>query len=352
MRHCPVAAQSRKIAASLAAIDRIRSTLPENIHMNFMRPFAFVFLAFAAAAMAADYPNKPIRIVVAYTPAGTTDILARAIGQKLTEAWGQPVIIDNRPGANGNIGTEYAAKAAPDGYTLLMTTAAPHGINPSLYRKLGFDAVKDFAGISLVAIVPNVLVVNNALPVKDVKELIAYAKANPGKLNFGSPGIGSTGHMSMELFKAMTGTSLMHITYKGDAGVLTDLMGGQIMVALSNLPAYMPQVKAGRIRALAVSTARRSPAATGIPTIAEAGVPGYETVAWFGLVAPAQTPKDILDKLSVETARILKLPDVNARLSELGAEPVGSTPQQFDSHIRSEIVKWAKVIKDANVELQ
>src|SRR5688500_2729905 len=209
--------------------------------MNFMRRFAFIFLGLTAAAMAADYPNRPIRVVVAYTPAGTTDILARAIGQKFTEAWGQPVIVDNRPGANGNIGTEYAAKASPDGYSLLMTTAAPHGINPSLYRKLGFDAVKDFAAISLVAIVPNVLVVNNALPVKSVKELIAYAKTNPDKLNFGSPGIGSTGHMSMELFKAMTGTSLVHITYKGDAGVLSDLLGGQIMLTLSNLPAYMPQ---------------------------------------------------------------------------------------------------------------
>ena len=320
--------------------------------MKFVRRFAIVFFGFAAAAMAADYPSKPIRIVVAYTPAGTTDILARAIGQKLTEAWGQPVIIDNRPGANGNIGTEYAAKATADGYTLLMTTAAVHAINPSLYRKLGFDAVKDFSAISLVASVPNVLVVNNTLPVKDVKELIAYARANPGKLNFGSPGIGSTGHLSMELFKAMTGTSLMHIVYKGDAGVLADLMGGQIMVALSNLPAYMPQVKAGRIRALAVSMARRSPAAPDVPTIAEAGVSGYETVAWFGLVAPAQTPKNIINRLSAETNRILKLPDVNARLSELGAEPVGSTPQVFDAHIKSEIVKWAKVIKDANVELQ
>ena len=320
--------------------------------MNFMLRFTFIFFGFTTAALAAEYPNRPIRIVVAYTPAGTTDILARAIGQKFTDAWGQPVIVDNRPGANGNIGTEHAAKATADGYSLLMTTAAPHGINPSLYPKLGFDAVKDFAAISLVAIVPNVLVVNNALPVKSVKELIAYAKSNPDKLNYGSPGIGSTGHMSMELLKAMTGASLVHITYKGDAGVLSDLLGGQIMLTLSNLPAYMPQVKAGKIRALAVSTARRSPAAPDIPTIAEAGIPGYETVAWFGLVAPARTPKDIVNKLSAETARILKLPDVNARLSELGAEPVGSTPQQFDVHIRSEIVKWAKVIKDAKVELQ
>ncbi len=313
---------------------------------------AIPLMALVASAAAETYPAKPIRIVVAYTPAGTTDILARAIGQKLTEAWGQPVIIDNRPGANGNIGTEYAAKSTPDGYTLLMTTAAPHGINPGLYRKLGFDAVKDFAGISLVATVPNVLVVNNTLPVKDVRELIAYLRANPGKLNFGSPGYGSTGHMSVELFMAMTGTKMAHIPYKGDAGVLADLMGGQIMLSLSNMPAYTPQIKAGRVRALAVSTAKRSPAAPEIPTMAEAGVPGYVTVAWFGLLAPAKTPRDIINKLSAETARILKMPDVYTRLADLGAEPVGSSAAEFDAHIKSEIVKWAKVIKDANVELQ
>jgi tripartite-type tricarboxylate transporter receptor subunit TctC len=313
---------------------------------------AIPLLALVAGAAAETYPAKPIRIVVAYTPAGTTDILARAIGQKLTEAWGQPVIIDNRPGANGNIGTEYAAKATPDGYTLLMTTAAPHGINPSLYRTLGFDAVKDFAGISLVATVPNVLVVNNALPVKDVRELIAYLRANPGKVNFGSPGYGSTGHMSVELFMAMTGTKMTHIPYKGDAGVLADVMGGQIALSLSNMPAYTPQIKAGRVRALAVSTSKRSPAAPEIPTMAEAGVPGYVTVAWFGLLAPAKTPRDIINKLSAETARILKMPDVYSRLADLGAEPVGSNAAEFDAHIKAEIIKWAKVIKDANVELQ
>jgi len=304
------------------------------------------------ALAAESYPAKPIRIVVAYTPAGTTDILARAIGQKLTEAWGQPVIIDNRPGANGNIGTEYAAKATADGYTLLMTTAAPHGVNPGLYRKLGFDAIKDFAGISLVATVPNVLVVNPAFGVKDVKELIAHLRSNPGKVNFGSPGYGSTGHMSVELFMAMTGTKMNHVPYKGDAGVLADVMAGQISLSLSNMPAYTPQIKAGRVRALAVSTAKRSPAAPEIPTMAEAGVPGYVTVAWFGLLAPAKTPREIINKLSAETARILKTPEVHARLSDLGAEPVGSTPGEFDAHIKAEIVKWAKVIKDANVELQ
>jgi tripartite-type tricarboxylate transporter receptor subunit TctC len=323
------------------------------MNLNIQRMTAlFCALATLPAIAAEAYPAKPIRIVVAYTPAGTTDILARAIGQKLTEAWGQSVIVDNRPGANGNIGTEYAAKATPDGYTLLMTTAAPHGVNPGLYRKLGFDAVKDFAGISLVATVPNVLVVNNNVPVKDVKELIAHLRANPGKINFGSPGYGSTGHMSTELFMSMTGTKMNHVPYKGDAGVLADVMAGQVSVSFSNMPAYTPQIKAGRIRALAVSTTKRSPAVPEIPTMAEAGVPGYVAVAWFGLLAPANTPREIINRLSAETARILKMPDVNSRLSDLGAEPVGSTAAEFDAHIKSEIVKWAKVIKDANGELQ
>jgi tripartite-type tricarboxylate transporter receptor subunit TctC len=311
-----------------------------------------VLLAAGTAVQSAGYPDKPIRIVVAYTPAGATDILARTIGQKLTEAWSQSVIIDNRPGANGNIGTEYAAKASADGYTVLMVTAGTHGINPGLYRKLGFDAVKDFAPVSLVAMVPNLFVVNNAVPAKDLKDFIAYAKSNPGKFNYGSPGNGSTAHLSMELFKTMTGIQMVHVPYKGSAGVLADLIGGQIIVTMDNMPPYIPQVKAGKIRALAVSTTRRSPAVPDVPTVAEAGVPGYDSGAWFGLVAPANTPKDIVNKLSRETARILKLPDVSARLSDLGAEPVGGTPEQFSAHIKSEIAKWAKVIKDANVELQ
>ena len=313
---------------------------------------ALLASATAAIAQPAAYPTKPIRIVVAYTPAGATDILARTIGQKLNEAWGQAVIIDNRPGANGNIGTEYAAKATPDGYTLLMVTAGTHGINPGLYRKLGFDAVKDFAPVSLVAMVPNVFVVNNGVPSKDLKEFIAYAKANQGKLNYGSPGNGSTAHLSMELFKSMTGIQMVHVPYKGSAGVLADLIGGQIVVTMDNMPPYVPQVKAGKIRALAVSPARRSPALPDVPTVAEAGVPGYDSGAWFGLVAPANTPKDLVAKLSRETARILKLPDVSARLADLGAESVGGTPEQFSAHIKAEIAKWAKVIRDANVELQ
>ena len=301
---------------------------------------------------ATAFPNKPIRIIVAYTPAGTTDILARAIGQKMSETWGQPVIIDNRAGAAGNIGTEVAARATPDGHTLLMGTAGTHGINVSLYRKLSWHPVNDFAPVSLSAMVPNIMVVNNALPVKNVREFVAHVKANPGKLSYGSPGNGSTAHLSMELFKSMTGSTIVHIPYKGSAGVLTDVMGGQIAVTIDNMPPYIPQVKAGKIRALAVSTGKRSSAMPDLPTIAEAGVPGYEAGAWFGLLAPAGTPKPIVAQLSAESARIIKLPDVSKRVSELGADPVGSTPEQFAELIKTEIAKWAKVIKDANVELQ
>lgn len=301
---------------------------------------------------ATTYPTKPIRIIVAYTPAGTTDILARALGQKMTETWNQPVIVDNRAGAAGNIGTEVAARATPDGYTLIMGTAGTHGINVSLYRKLGWHPLNDFAPVSLVSMVPNIMVVNNALPVKNVREFLAYVTANPGKLSYGSPGNGSTAHLSMELFKSMTGANLVHIPYKGSAGVMADVMGGQIAVTIDNMPPYLPNVKAGKIRALAVSTAKRSSAVPDLPTIADAGVPGYDSGAWFGLLAPAGTPKAIVNQLSAETARILKQPEVNKRISELGAEPVGSTPEQFTALIKSEITKWAKVIKDANVELQ
>src|SRR3990167_2823897 len=226
-----------------------------------MKSFLLVALIVLAAAMPAQaattYPTKPIRIIVAYPPGGATDILARLVGQKMTETWGQPVIVDNRGGAAGNIGTEVAARATPDGYTLIMGTAGTHGINISLYRKLNWHPQKSFAPVSLVAMVPNIMVVNNALPVKSVKEFIAYARANPGKLSYGSPGNGSTAHLSMELFKTMTATNLVHIPYKGSAGVLADVMGGQISVTIDNMPVYLPQGQAGKIRALAVSPAKR-----------------------------------------------------------------------------------------------
>ena len=298
------------------------------------------------------YPSKQIQIIVAYTPAGTTDILARTLGQKFTEAMGQPVLVNNRPGANGNIGTEVAAKAPADGYTLLMGTAGTHAINPTLYPKLPYDASKDFVAVSLVAVVPNIVVVANSLPVKNLQELIAYAKANPGKLTHGSPGVGSTGHLSAELFKSMTGVRMEHVAYKGSAPTLQDLMSGQIQVVFDNIPPYLPQVKAGKIRALAVTAGERSPAAPELPTVEEAGVKGYQASTWFGLFAPAGTPAAIVQKLSAETQRALQSADVRERLLGLGAQPVGSSPEEFARFARDEVAKWAKVIRSANVTAQ
>jgi len=305
----------------------------------------------APALAQTAYPTKTIRIIVPYTPAGTTDILARAMSQKFTEAWSQPIIVDNRPGANGNIGTEVAAKAPPDGYTLLMATAGTHGTNPGLYPKLPFDAVKDFAPISLAAVVPNIVVVANSVPAKNLKDLIAYVKANPGKLSHGSPGQGSTGHLSTELLKTMTGAVMTHVPYKGSAPALQDLVGGQLQVVIDNIPPYLPQVKAGKIRALAVTSAKRSPAAPELPTVEEAGVKGYEASSWFGLMAPAGTPADIVAKIAAESQRMLQTPDMRERLLALGAQPVGNTPDEFAKFVRDEIAKWGAVIKNAGVTL-
>jgi tripartite-type tricarboxylate transporter receptor subunit TctC len=311
-----------------------------------------VALALVASppVFAQAYPNKPIRIIVPYTPAGTTDILARLVGQKLSEAWGQPVLIENKPGANGNIGTEVASKAANDGYTVIMGTVAPFGINPSLY-KLAFDPVKDFTPITLVALVPNILVVNPNLPAKSVAELIAYAKANPGKLTFGSPGNGSTAHLSGELFKAQAGIDMLHIPYKGNAGVLADLTGGTISLAIDNIPVYIEQARAGKLRALAVSSPKRSSAAPDLPTLDESGLPGFNVSSWFGLYAPAGTPPEIIAKWNAEVARILKMPDVRERLLTLGADPGGNSAEEFGAFTRAEIARWATVVKKAGVKV-
>jgi tripartite-type tricarboxylate transporter receptor subunit TctC len=325
--------------------------------MQVMARVAGLFLLAALLACVADgalaqgYPAKPIKIVVPFTPGGTTDVLARAVGQKLTANWGQPVVIDNRPGAGGNIGSEVVAKAAGDGYTLLMGTISTHGINPSLYTKLPFDAVKDFAPVSLVARVPNVLVLHPSVPANSVKELIALAKAKPGQLNFASSGNGTSIHLSGEMFKTMAGVQMSHIPYKGSAPALTDLLGGQVSLMFDNMPTALPHVKAGRLKALAVTTAKRSPALPELPTVAESGLPDFEATSWFGVLAPAATPKEIVNKLSGEIAKILKTPDVQAQLSGQGAEPVGSTAEEFATHIKSEMAKWAKVVKESGARI-
>ena len=310
-----------------------------------------LMVAAVPAVAQGTFPSRPMHMVVSYPPGGATDIMARLVATRLQDSWGQPVVVDNRPGANGNIGADIAAKSAPDGHTLFVNTSS-HAIGANLYRKLSYDLQRDFTGITLLASVPNLLVVSNELPIKDVKELIAYARANPEKLNFGSAGTGSNAHLSMELFGSMTGTRFTHIPYKGNTGILADLIAGNIAFTIDSLPPYLPMVKAGKIRALALSTSKRSTAMPELLTIAESGVPGYEAVAWFGLSAPVGTPKEVLRKISAETVRILRLPDVITRLAELGAEPGGGTPEQFDAHVKSELEKFARIIREAKVELQ
>jgi tripartite-type tricarboxylate transporter receptor subunit TctC len=304
-----------------------------------------------SAAQAPAYPTKPIRLVVPFPPAGATDILARAVAQKLTEVWGQSVVVDNRPGAGGNIGSELVARAAPDGYTLEMGTVGTHAINSSLYAKMPYDHVKDFAPVILVAAVPNVLVVNPAVPANSVRELIAYAKANPGKLNFASSGSGTSIHLSGELFKVMAGVEVTHVPYKGSAPALQDLLGGQVQLMFDNLPPSLPQIKAGKLRALGVTTAARSPALPDVPTIAESGLPGFESSSWFGVLAPAGTPPAIIAKLNAEIAKWLATPEAKDRLVAIGANGAGGSPEDFAKHIAAETAKWAKVVKESGAKV-
>lgn len=310
-------------------------------------------LAVAAAgalplgAAAQNFPTKPITIVVPFSAGGTTDILARIVGQGLTTELGQSVVVDNKPGAGGNIGASLAAKAAADGYTLFMGTVGTHAINQSLYKKLPFDPVKDFAPLSRVATVPNLLVAHPSQPFKTVKEMIAYAKANPGKITFGSPGSGASPHVSGELFKSMTGTDMLHVPYKGSAPAMTDLLGGQTSVMFDNMPSAIQHVRSGKLRPIAVTTAKRSPELPDVPTIAEAGVPGYEATSWFGMFAPAATPKPVLSKLQAALTKVLNQADVKKKIAEQGGEVVAETPDQFAAFIKAESVKWGKVVKES-----
>lgn len=318
---------------------------------------AAAFALAGTAAHAQTYPSKPIRLVVPFAAAGTTDILARAVGAELTKAFGQQVVVDNRPGAGGNIGAELVAKSDPDGYTLLMGTVGTHGINQSLYPKLPYDPIKDFAPVTLVASVPNVLVLNTAFAEKnkitDVKSFIAYARANPGKLNMASSGNGTSIHLAGELFKSQTKTFMVHIPYRGSSPAITDLIAGQADLMFDNLPASMPFIKTGKLRALAVTSSKPSPALPGVPTIAQTGgeLANYEASSWFGILAPAGTPKEIVDKLQQEIAKALASPAVKEKLVAQGAEPVGNTPEQFAAHIQAETKKWAKVVKDSGAKV-
>ena len=298
----------------------------------------------------AAWPSKPVRIVVPFAPAGTTDILARALAPELGKAFGQVFIIDNRPGAGGNLGADMVAKSAPDGYNLLMGTVGTHAINAALYPKMAFDPVRDFAPIVLVAGVPNVLVMNpakaEALKIKSVADLIRYARAHPGELNMASSGNGTSIHLSGELFKSMTGTFMTHFPYRGSGPALLDLMGGTMDLMFDNLPSALPQIKAGKLKALAVTSAQRSAAVPGLPTIAEAGpVKGFDASSWFGLFAPAGTPADIVNRIQQETAKAFAAPAFKERLLSQGAIPGGQPPAEFVKFIAAETKKWAQVVK-------
>ena len=303
-------------------------------------------------AHAQNWPTKPIRFIVPFTPGGGNDTIARLIGQKLTGVLGQQVIIDNRPGAGGTIGAEAAARSPADGYTMFLAGVATHGINPNLRKKLPYDPVKDFEPVSLIAQAPLLVVVHPSLPVRNVRDLIALAKSKPGQITYASNGAGGSSHMAVELFQAMTGTKMLHIPYKGLSPALTELVSGQVQMMFSSAVAMLPQVKSGRLRVIAMTGAKRSPAIPDVPTVAESGVPGYETGSWYGVVAPAGTSKPIVNRLAKEIAAIAKSPEVSERLVDDAAIPVGNTPEEFASFIRRELSRWAKVVAQGNIRLE
>jgi tripartite-type tricarboxylate transporter receptor subunit TctC len=304
-------------------------------------------LAFAGSAAAQGYPSKPPRLLVGFVPGGGVDQTARITAAKLSELWGQPITVENRAGAGGTLAADAAAKAPADGYTLVLCNIASHGIAPSLYRKLPYDALRDVTYIGLIGTTPNVMVVHPSVPATTVAEFIAYAKANPGKLSYGSSGVGTSTHLGVELFKSMTGVQIVHVPYKGGAQSSADLIAGQVQLVITNLPEQVGYIKAGRTRALGVSTAKRSPQFPDLPTIAEAGVPGYEVTVWYGLCAPAGLPRALLDKMNADLVRAVSSPDTTKRLADVGIEAAPNTPEQFAAFARAELAKWAKVVKDS-----
>ena len=320
--------------------------------------FGVVLVACLAAALAATslalaqtFPAKPAKLVVPFPPGGPLDATGRLIAQHLTERWGQSVVVENKPGAGGNIGADFVAKSPPDGYTVVMGALSTHAVNPSLYAKMPYDAQKDFAPITLIAITPNVLVVNPDLPVHSVKELIAYAKARPGKLSFGSGSIGSAGHLAGELFKVDAGIDMVHVPYKGAAPATQALLAGDTQLMFDNLANAMAQVKAGKLRALAVTTAERSKLAPELPTMAEAGLPGFDISTWYGLFAPAGTPPDIVNQWNADVTAMLRTPAMRERLLAQGAEPAPDTPAEFARFVAAEAAKYARIVKASGAKV-
>jgi Uncharacterized protein conserved in bacteria len=319
-------------------------------------PISFAIAASAAliagfgSAFAQSYPSQPIRFIVPYAAGGGVDIVARAIAPKLSEALGQPVVIDNRGGAGGNIGTELAARTEPNGYTIVMGAAA-FAINATLYRKLSFDPLKDFVPISLIVATPNILAVHPAVPAKSVGDLIKLGKAKPGSLNYASAGNGTTSHLAAELFKTMAGINIVHIPYKGTSPAVVALLSGEAAIMVAPALALLPHVKGNRVRGLAVTGVKRSPAMPELPTVAESGVPGFEARQWYGVLAPAGTPKEIVTRLNREVVKIVRSPEVTKRFLSEGSEPIGSTPEEFARYIKSEIAKWAKAVEASGARL-
>jgi len=305
----------------------------------------------ASPVLAQSYPGKPVKIIVPYSAGGGTDIVARAVSQKLNESWGQSVLVENRAGASGMIGAEAVAKAPADGYTLLMATPAEVATNHHLYSKVSYDPERDFAPITLVAITPLVIAVNPGVQAKNIQELVALAKAKPGTLGFATPGTGSAQHLTGEMLMAAAGIKLVHVPYKGAGQSIPDLVGGQIPLGIYGLLTIHQQANAGRLRVLAVTTSKRSPAEPDWPTLAESGFPGFDTSLWFGLLAPAATPKDIIGKIHIDVVRVLKLPDVAERIASQGADTVGNTPAEFAAFIAAESAKYARIIQQAGVKL-
>jgi tripartite-type tricarboxylate transporter receptor subunit TctC len=304
-----------------------------------------------ATVSAQSWPTKPIKYIVPFAPGGTTDILARTISEKLSIALGQPVVVENKPGAGGGVGADFTAKAAPDGYTIMGGTISTHAINASLYSNLPYDPVKDFVAITLIARVPNLLVINPDVPAKTVAELIALLKANPNKYTFASSGNGTSQHLSGELFKSMAGVQMQHIPYKGSPPALQDVVGGQVTMTFDNITTAWPLAKSGKLRALAVTTAKRSAVAPDVPTLAESGLVGFEVGSWQGVFAPAATPPDIVKRLNTEIVKIINMPDVREKLLALGAEPVGDTSEQFGAYVKTEVIKWSDVVKKSGAKV-
>jgi tripartite-type tricarboxylate transporter receptor subunit TctC len=308
------------------------------------------FSMWAAAGFAQEYPSKPIRMVAPFAPGGGSDILARVIGQKMTERFGHAVLIDNRTGAGGNIGAEIVAKAPPDGYTLLMG-GVPHAISMSLYKKLGYDLTKDLAPVAMVATFPSAIVLHPSLPAKSVKELIALARAQPGQLNFGSAGNGSPNHLVLELFNTMARVKMTHVPYKGTGQMVIDLVAGQLQLGSMGFPTALQHVKTGKLRVIAVTSAKRSPLLPEVPTVAETGLPGFDVTSWYGIFGPLALSPDIVNKLNSEVGTMAAAPDVKERLAQLGAEPAKLTPDEFGRYVKGEVARWAKVVKESGARL-